>query len=95
MTMRANTDPRRVYTRAGIPLVCFGGIYFGLGKGETKIDTDREVKLEVLSPAGGRKRIEVKQKQGGKTVTETWTEQHIKFGTRAKKSTKRASVASA
>lgn len=82
MAMRANSDPRRVYTRAGMPLVCYGGIYFGPSKGESKINAEKEVRIDVLPNDHGKKKIQVKQKVGKNTVTETWPEQKIEFGTR-------------
>ena len=85
MAMRSSTSPRRVYPRAGSYVVCYGGVYFGpKGKEETKINTDKEVKIEVLDNSGGKKRIQVSQKVGSKpAVTETWTEKNIVFEKRA------------
>lgn len=74
MSMRAHNAPRRVYTRNGLTVLCFGGLYFGPGRDGTKVNTEREVKFEVIEPAGGRKRIQVTQKVGKATVKETWRE---------------------
>ena len=83
MAMRSNSSPRRVYTRKGTPLVCFSGVYFGpKADSETAINTAREVRIEVVAQAGGRKRIEVRQAAGKHSVTETWVEKHLEFGTR-------------
>lgn len=84
MAMRSSSSPRRVYLRAGLPLVCFSGVYFGpKADTESAVNMDREVRIEVLAPAGGRKRIAVSQVSGKNKVTETWTEKHLEFGTRA------------
>lgn len=74
MTMRANTDPRRIYTRAGQVLVCFEGKYFGASATKSSINPDKEVKCV---PAGSR--LKVTQ---GKS-SETWSEQHLKVEHRA------------
>lgn len=71
--MRAQGDARKVYTRNGITHLCFQGYYFRAPKG-SKIDPDREVHQEELPKAGGKARIAVTQRVGGKNVTETWTE---------------------
>ena len=84
MSMRSSTAPRRIYTRSGTNLLCFGGLYFAPpGKGETKINPEREVHVEVLDRAGGKAHVEVSQKVGGKKVAEKWNEKHIEFGSRA------------
>jgi hypothetical protein len=74
MSMRAHNAPRRVYTRNGVTVLCFGGMYFGPGKEGTKVNTDREVKFQVIDAAGGKKRIEVSQKVGKTNVKEVWRE---------------------
>jgi hypothetical protein len=81
--MRAQSDPRRVYNRNDVVHVCYGGVYFSPGNGGTQINTDREVRIEVLDSAGGRKRIQVKQRVGQKTVTETWREAKVPVHHRA------------
>jgi len=84
MAMRSASSPRRVYFRAGLPLVCFAGVYFGpKADSESGVNMDKEVRIEVLAPAGGRKRIAVTQTAGKSKVTETWTEKHLEFATRA------------
>jgi hypothetical protein len=74
MTMRAHTDPRKIYARAGQLLVCFEGAYFGTPAEKTHIDPDKEVKCAELPRAGTKARVKVTQ---GKT-TETWPEQRLK-----------------
>src|SRR5579871_1024665 len=72
--MRAQGDARKVYTRNGVTHICFQGFYFKPPK-TSKIDPDREVNhIEPLDKAGGKHRIALHQKVGGKTVTETWVE---------------------
>ena len=83
MAMRAQNDGRRIYVRAGNLIILYGGVYFGPGaKAETKMDKEKEVSVEVLAPAGGKKRIAVTQKVGKEKVTETWNEKHLKFAKR-------------
>jgi hypothetical protein len=85
MSMRSSTSPRRVYTRAGSVVVCYGGIYFGpLSNKESKINPEKEVRIEVLDKSGGKSRIKVTQKVGSHpAVTETWNEKHLTFEKRA------------
>lgn len=85
MAMRSSTSPRRVYSRGGSFVVCYGGVYFGpKANAESKINVDKEVTIEVLENSGGKKRIAVSQRAGkaGK-VTETWNEKHLTFEKRA------------
>lgn len=85
MSMRSSTSPRRIYLRAGSPIVCYGGVYFGpKANSESKINVEKEVTIEVLENSGGKKRIAVSQRAGkaGK-VTETWNEKHLTFEKRA------------
>lgn len=74
MSMRSKNAPRRVYTRNGLTLLSYGGLFFAAGKEGTKVNPEREVRFEVIDPAGGRKRVEVTQKVGSKTVKEVWRE---------------------
>lgn len=84
MSMRSSTSPRRVYARKGSLLVCFQGVYFGPGKDQpTEIDVEKEVRIEVLDAAGGRKRIQVRQRKGKGSVTETWNQKNVVFEPRA------------
>ncbi len=85
MAMRSSSSPRRVYTRAGSVVVCYGGVYFGpKANTETKIDSDKEVKIEVLDKVGGKARIKVTQKIGSRpAVNETWNEKVLTFEKRA------------
>lgn len=81
MSMRSSSAPRRVYTRSGSLVVCYGGVYFGPpANKETKINSEKEVTIEVLENSGGKKRIAVTQKAGkaGK-VTENWNEKKLVF----------------
>lgn len=81
MAMRAANAPRRLYMRAGSPIVCYGGVYFGPpANKESKINAEKEVTIEVLENSGGKKRIAVTQRAGksGK-VTENWNEKKIVF----------------
>jgi hypothetical protein len=74
--MRSQTQAtRRIYVRNGTDLVLFGGAVFRPTKAGTKIDPAREVRVEPIDPAGGRKRVEVQQKRGAQTVKEGWVEQ--------------------
>ncbi len=83
MAMRSATSPRRIYVRAGRPLVCYGGVYFAAPKDkESKLNIEKEVSIEVLDNAGGRKRIKVTQGTKNK-VHETWSETKITVEKRA------------
>jgi len=75
--MRAQTDPRRIYTRNDITHVCFKGTHFSPGREGTALDAAREVKLEELPAAGGKQRVEVTQRVGGKNVKETWRQVEV------------------
>lgn len=80
MAMRSSSSPRRLYSRGGSYVVCYGGVYFGpLANKETKINPDKEVTIEVLENSGGKKRIAVTQRAGKGKVTETWNEKHLVF----------------
>lgn len=85
MAMRSSDAPRRLYLRAGAPVTCYGGIYFGPKQNETsKLNPEKEVRIEVLDNSGGKKRIKVTQKVGSKpAVSETWIEKHLVFQPRA------------
>lgn len=86
MSMRSSTSPRRIYVRNGNPLVTYGGLYFGptANAGESQINPDKEVKIEVIAKAGGKSRIKVTQKVGSRpAVTETWNEKRLTFEPRA------------
>lgn len=90
MSMRSATSPRRLYTRSGSVVVCYGGIYFGpKSNAETKMNSAKEVRIEVLDPAFGTKRIQVTQKIGRQDpVVEVWTEKELTFEKRAPKAPK-------
>lgn len=82
MAMRSSDSPRRVYARAGSLVICYGGVYFGpSAKATSAINPEREVKLEVLAPAGGKKRLSVKQ-SGKNPVSETWVQKQLTFKSR-------------
>lgn len=83
MSMRSATAPRRVYSHKGTLLVMHGGCYFSPGKEQTEVSVDKEVKIEVLDSAGGRKRIQITQRAGKNTVRETWKQANVKFESRA------------
>jgi len=84
MAMRSSTSPRRVYNRGGSMVLCYGGIYFGpKANSESAINSEKEVKIEVLEKSGGKARIQVTQKVGKNTVTEVWNEKHLTFEKRA------------
>jgi len=91
--MRAESAPRKVYSRNGVTHICFQGLYFKPAKGQTKIDPEREVNhIEALDRAGGKARIALHQKVGGKTITETWLQTEVPVqGHRKKQGRKRAS----
>jgi hypothetical protein len=78
MAMKSATSPRRLYVRAGTPVVCYGGLYFGPGRGASEINADKTVKIEVLPRSHGKARIAVTQG----TVVENWSEQHLVFASR-------------
>jgi hypothetical protein len=81
MTMRASTDPRRTCPRNGSLIVLYGGAYFGPKANEqTKVDSDHEVKIEVLPKAGGKARIQVTQRIGKRpAVVEVWNQKELTF----------------
>lgn len=83
--MRSKTDGRRVYPRGGSLVTLYGGVYFGpLANSESKIDSEKEVKIEVLDKSGGKARIKVTQKIGSRpAVHETWNEKNVVFQPRA------------
>jgi hypothetical protein len=84
MSMRSSSAPRRVYSRGGSFVVCYGGVYFGpKASAESKINVEKEVTIEVLDSAGGKKRIAVTQRGKAGKVTETWNEKHLTFEKRA------------
>lgn len=89
MAMRSVNSPRRLYKRNGNMLLCFSGRYFGPRSGEKTfvvIDPAREVKIELLSNAGGKRRIRIEQvAAGGASVVETWTEKTIERKKRSSK----------
>ncbi len=87
MAMRSSTSPRRVYTRGGSLVTCYGGLYFGpKAKATTAIDADKEVRIEVLDRVAGKACIQVTQKHGkNPAVVETWIEKHLTFNPRASK----------
>jgi hypothetical protein len=78
MAMKSASSPRRLYLRAGSPVVCYAGLYFGPGRGTSAINADKTVKIEVLPRSHGKARIAVSQ---GETV-ENWSEQHLVFASR-------------
>lgn len=97
MAMRSASSPRRIYVRKGTPIVCYGGVYFGPpANKESKVDPDKEVRIEVLEKSGGKARIRITQ--GGKmvknketgtytvkdaAVSENWSEKKLVFEKRA------------
>lgn len=81
--MKAQTEPRKIYTRNGVTHILYGGVTFGPGKGETFINPEKEVKIEVLDPVAGRKRIQVKQMVNKKTRTEVWQQVKVPVTHRA------------
>ena len=79
MSMKSATSPRRIYLRAGRPLACFGGLYFGPASNKTSaINTEKTVRIEVLKRDHSKARIAVTQGD----VTETWSEQKVVFASR-------------
>jgi hypothetical protein len=76
MSMKNAAAPRRVYLRAGIPLICVAGLYFGNRKSTFTID--EPVTTVPAKRDHGKARLTVTQ--GDKV--EVWTEQHIVFGSR-------------
>lgn len=69
--MKESTSPRKIYTRNGVTHVCFAGYFFGPGKAESAINTEKPIKCEPID--GDEKHIQVTQRVGkGKPVTETW-----------------------
>lgn len=92
MAMRSSTSPRRVYTRGGSMVLCYGGVYFGpKGKEESAINSEKEVRIEVLEKSGGKSRIQVTQKVGKQDpIVEVWNEKNLTFATRSEKAEKTA-----
>lgn len=85
MAMRSSTSPRRLYSRGGSMVVCYAGVYFGpKANSESKLNIEKEVRIEVLENSGGKKRIQVTQKVGSKpAIVEVWNEKHLTFEKRA------------
>lgn len=83
--MKSASAPRRVYNRAGSMVLCHGGVYFGPKANATsEINSEKEVKIEVLTKVGGKARIQVTQRVGSKpAIVETWNEKHLTFEKRA------------
>lgn len=75
MSMKKSTDPRRIYIRADQFLVCFSGKYFGKGRKASKLDPGQPIVVTVLTPSGGKRRVQVAQGE----VIENWREQNIVF----------------
>lgn len=72
MSMITKDSPRKLYTRKGLPVVCFDGKYFS-PTGESAVDVERTVTCEPLKSDGKRARVEVTQKVKGKaSIVETW-----------------------
>ena len=69
MSMKSASDPRRIYTRNGKPLVCVGGLYFSPSKA-SKVNVAKTVRTEALAKSHGKARIAVTQG----TITESWGE---------------------
>jgi hypothetical protein len=77
MTMKKASDPRRIYLRAGAPLLCFQGRYF-TPRDTSACNLENSVRCEALPPSGGRHRITVTQKHGKLPATvETWKELEV------------------
>lgn len=72
--MKAGNAPRRVYSRNDVIHVAYGGHYFSPGREGTALNVERPVRIEVLDPVGGRKRVQVKQVVNKKTLVEVWRE---------------------
>lgn len=78
MGMRSYNSPRRVYTYAGSPVICYSGAYYGPKADATsQIRTDKEVHVLEHSSVGGRTRIAVTQRVGKNTVSEVWIEKRV------------------
>jgi len=79
MSMRSSNSPRRIYQYKKSFLVCFGGSDFmPKHNSESTLNPEKEVRIEVLESSGGKKRIEVSQRVGNRTVKETWIERDLK-----------------
>jgi hypothetical protein len=78
MAMKSMSAPRRLYVRAGSPVCCVAGCYFGPSRGKTEIDADKPVRFTVLKRDHGKARISVTQGE----KSETWPEQHLTFVSR-------------
>jgi hypothetical protein len=70
MSMKSLSSPRRLYLRAGKPVVLYGGFLFSMNKGTSKVDADKNVRIEALPRSHGKARIQITQG----SVTETWSE---------------------
>lgn len=108
MAMRSASDPRRVYSKYGMLVVCQAGVIFTpKANATTEINVDKEVRLELLADkSGGKRRMKVMQ--GGSVkdpkVSEVWLEKDLygtakaapakkKSGGSKKKASKKAEVA--
>ena len=72
MSMKTSETPRRIYTRNGVTHVLFEGRTFG-APAESVLSLEHPVTCEKLPSDGGRARVEVTQRRGGRpSLTETW-----------------------
>ena len=71
MSMKSSDSPRRVYVRAGLPIVCFNGLYFASKKSSVKVDAP--VTVETGKTVFGKSTVKVVQ---GK-LEEKWSEIEI------------------
>ncbi len=85
--MRSKNSARRLYTRAGRPLVCISGAYFGPKSDEpTFVDASKEITHETLEPVEGVRCIRIEQiAAGGASIVEVWYETQPKFTHRSPK----------
>lgn len=75
MSMKSSSDPRRVYARYGLPIVCYGGTYFGPGRKPSAVTTAYPVRIDVRERSHGKARITVTQDTEDGIITENWSEQ--------------------
>lgn len=82
--MKSSTAPRRVYPRSGSLVICYAGMYFGPKANSASVIPDgASVRCVSLPASHGKRRLEVKARVGGKTITETWIQTPVVFKARA------------
>ena len=81
--MKFLNAPGKVYSRNEIIHVCAFGELYGPKGNKTQFNLDNEVRCELAAEDGSK--ISVKQKRGGRVLTETWTPVKLKTKKRSAK----------